>query len=112
MQTDALARTLSNLMNNGVEATKNSPIRLQVTSFVSSERFGVRIQDFGCGIEPEKIPLLFQPGFSLRKPEGSGLGLYYGKSVVESQGGQLSLDSIVGEGTTVTLQMPLTLSME
>jgi nitrogen-specific signal transduction histidine kinase len=57
-------------------------------------------------IPDELKPRLFEPYFST-KTEGTGLGLAICKKIVEDQGGSIRIDSRAGEGTTVTVQLPV-----
>lgn len=105
-----LKRVLSNLVNNSLDAlAKRSEgiVKVQVRYF-NKESF-ITIQDNGQGIAPEVLPLLGRRGFSYEKNEtntGSGLGLYHAKSTIESAGGSFRINSIHGEGTTVTVTLP------
>jgi signal transduction histidine kinase len=81
--------------------------QLQVDAVSTSEPEGVHIRfaDTGLGIEPERLPLIFEPFHSTR-PEGLGLGLYISKRIIDEHGGRIDVDSHVGEGTTFTLWLP------
>jgi signal transduction histidine kinase len=65
----------------------------------------VEIRDTGRGIAPEVISQVCEPFFTTRA-EGTGLGLAIAKRYVEQNGGELALESRVGEGTAVRLQLP------
>jgi len=66
------------------------------------------IADSGCGIAKEHLPRIFEPFFTT-KPVGvgSGLGLSIAQRIVQDQGGELAIESVHGEGTTVTLTLPV-----
>ncbi|MEO1131621.1 MAG: ATP-binding protein [Cyanobacteria bacterium J06639_1] len=71
----------------------------------------VRIIDRGAGIAPERLPSIFNRFQQNERPltrdrEGTGLGLYIAKSLVESLGGTLAIDSTVGQGTTCEICLP------
>jgi signal transduction histidine kinase/putative methionine-R-sulfoxide reductase with GAF domain len=66
----------------------------------------VIIADSGCGIEPEKLPHIFEPFFST-KDTGTGLGLWISHSIVAAHHGQLLIESEPGAGTTVRVRLPL-----
>jgi len=103
---------LSELLEN---ARGYSPAGSEITIRVSTQKSMARIQviDRGCGIPAEQIPRMFQKftrgkkAFA-SKPVGNGLGLYICKGIVERGGGRLSIASVEGKGTTVTLDLPLT----
>ena len=83
----------------------NGEGRFEIT--VGSADRGVRIafRDFGQGIPDDVKPKLFKPNFST-KTDGMGLGLAIVKKTVDDLGGSVSIESILGEGTTVTLVIP------
>ena len=73
----------------------------------------IQFKDTGMGISPEDQDRLFTKFFRapqavISDPEGSGLGLYVGKSYVEGWGGKISVESTVGVGTTFTITLPIT----
>jgi signal transduction histidine kinase len=65
----------------------------------------VRIADTGVGIAAEALRELSQP-FVTTKAQGSGLGLFLTRRLLESAGGRLEITSEVGRGTTVTVALP------
>ncbi len=69
----------------------------------------VEIEDTGIGIPPEMQEKIFRIGFSdwRNGKKGSGLGLYVAQRNIENHGGSIKLSSAVGEGTTVTVRLPL-----
>ena len=68
----------------------------------------ISIIDNGVGIAEEILPVVFDPFFTTKEPgTGTGLGLAVSLSLVESMGGRMAMQSILGEGTTVTILLPL-----
>ena len=65
----------------------------------------LKIQDFGSGMSQETIEKVLSGGFTTKKT-GNGLGLSYAKKVIESHSGELEINSIVNEGTTIKIQLP------
>jgi PAS domain S-box-containing protein len=105
----ALARAVSNLVSN---ALKFTPPSGQVT--VSSEwRNGevvASIADTGPGIPPAEIPLLFEKyhrGTTSREVEGTGLGLFIAKALVEAHGGHIEVRTAPDRGANFSLVLPL-----
>ena len=75
-------------------------------------RVCVVVSDQGCGIAAEDIPKILEPFGQVRRSAhqahaGTGLGLSLSKMLTELHGGTLRIDSILDEGTTVTLRFPL-----
>jgi signal transduction histidine kinase len=63
--------------------------------------------DTGKGIPPEQLQTLFDIGFGTKKSRvGMGLGLPTAKSIIDGHGGEISIDSEVGKGTTVRISLP------
>ena len=97
---------LLNLLLNAIEAMPQGG-RLQVSTTYTSQPAGVRIAftDSGGGIAPDVLPHVFEPFYSTR-PEGLGLGLFISRNIVNQHGGQIEVDSRVGEGATFTVWLP------
>ena len=69
----------------------------------------ITVSDSGAGIAPEIIGSIFEPYFTTKGPgEGTGMGLAMVHGIVESYGGQVAVDSLVGKGTTFTIHLPVT----
>ena len=69
----------------------------------------VDVEDMGIGIPPERQEKIFRIGFSDwgNGKKGSGLGLYVARRNIENHGGRIEVTSAVGEGTTVTVRLPV-----
>ena len=106
-----MKQILINLISNGIKFTPRGG-SVKVTGQLSRKSgYLLQIIDTGIGIAPADIPKAlarFQQvdGQLNRTYEGSGLGLPLSKSLVEAHDGSLELESIVGEGTTVTARLP------
>ncbi len=111
---DRLVQVITNLLSN---ALKFAPAgHGQVTASLQRQNDAVllRIRDNGPGIAPDKQTLIFEKFTQLSrretgKPEGSGLGLYITKTIVEQHGGQLRVESRPGEGAMFEVRLPLNL---
>jgi signal transduction histidine kinase len=66
----------------------------------------IRVADDGSGIPPDLLPRIFEPRFSTTT-SGSGLGLAIVRRLVESWGGEIEVDSEVGQGTTILVRLPV-----
>jgi len=108
----AMRQVLLNLLTNAVKFTDAGGV---VRVAVDTEREGrlhIRVSDSGAGIAPEDIDRVLQPlhqadaRTSRDTEEGSGLGLAISRELVELHGGTLRLDSALGAGTTVTIELP------
>lgn len=81
-----------------------------VTTFQAKNRVTMMVNDTGDGIAPEVVPTVFEPFTTTKEEEGAsaGLGLHCALKAVEGHGGTIKLRSKPGEGTTVTVMLPLT----
>jgi signal transduction histidine kinase len=104
-----LKRTLSNLINNSVEAFSSNvgTVTVSVASDIDSHK--ISVQDNGKGIPIHVQEKLGQKGITHGKSgtqSGTGLGIYHAKMTVEALGGQFKIFSDEGKGTLVTLDFP------
>jgi signal transduction histidine kinase len=101
-----LQRVIANLVINAAQAMSGrGHITITITQHDGQARIGVT--DDGPGIQPEVLPHIFDTHFTT-KPQGTGLGLSSCKLIVEGlHGGQLTCDSVPGQGTTFTVDIPL-----
>ncbi|RRA50165.1 HAMP domain-containing protein [Acidipila sp. EB88] len=101
----ALRSIFENLLSNAIRNTPSGGyIRLAATESKRVVHF--RIEDTGRGIEPERLNMIFGR-FTSGSSEGTGLGLALVRRLVESQGGQISVVSQLGTGTTFTFTLPV-----
>jgi signal transduction histidine kinase len=100
----ALGRVYRNLLINAIQATAPGG-EVTIATEATAERVRVRVRDTGCGIAPDRIGAIFDD-FVTTKRRGLGLGLAISKKIVEQLGGQISVSSDVGKGTTFVLEFP------
>ncbi|HEX7128147.1 MAG TPA: ATP-binding protein [Thermodesulfobacteriota bacterium] len=102
-----LAQALLSLVDNAREAI-TPPGEIAVETGPDPERPGwvcLRVRDTGRGIPPERHEAIFDPLYTT-KPAGTGLGLAVTAAIVREHGGQISVESRDGEGTTFTVRLP------
>ena len=109
---DQLRQVVSNLVDNSIKYSKEGGGEVVISLQEEKEDILVRVSDEGLGISDEDIPYVFDTAYrspSVRsvKRTGSGLGLAIAKRVVEQHGGTVKVQSKVGEGTTVSFNVPL-----
>jgi signal transduction histidine kinase len=106
----ALRSILDNLLSNAVRYTPaGGEIQLEADEVKDKIQFSVR--DTGRGIEAEKLPGIFER-FGSGGEEGTGLGLALVRRLVESLGGQISVESRLGHGTTFRFALPVAIATE
>jgi hypothetical protein len=101
------SRILSNLLNNAIEAIDDSGL-VTMSLHASENALQLRITDTGRGIPDDVLHRLGKRGFSTKRntDSGSGLGLWHAIETVRQWRGQLSVETKVGKGTTVTIELP------
>lgn len=100
-----LRRALLNLVQNAAEAMpQGGTVILAAQS--TADQVQLQVRDTGSGIAPERLSQLFEP-LHTTKPGGTGLGLYIVQEVATAHGGQVTVQSVEGQGTTFTLMLPL-----
>jgi signal transduction histidine kinase len=99
-------QVLSNLVGNAIKYT-GSGGQVTLRLGASGERVSCSVADTGKGIEPEHLPRLFERYWQVdRKRDGLGLGLYISKGIVEAHGGDITVTSAPGEGSTFAFTLP------
>ena len=110
-----LRQILSNLLSNAIKFTAQGGVELHVSfppQTDGSIRLRFSVQDTGVGIAPERVALLFQPyaqadNSVARRYGGTGLGLAISRDLARLLGGDLTLTSVPGQGTTFILEIPV-----
>ncbi len=102
-----LLQVLVNLQMNGIHAmNEEGTLKVKSEDWLDDQKhpLGVMIsvQDFGCGISKENLNKIFSPFFTTRR-FGSGLGLSVSQSIVRGLGGEIHVESTLGQGSTFTL---------
>jgi two-component system, OmpR family, sensor histidine kinase KdpD len=112
---DQLERAFGNLIENANRYSNGAPVSIRARAVGS--RLVVRIVDQGAGIHEEERQRIFEPFY--RAPgaaggprSGSGLGLAIAKGFIEANGGEISVESLPGQGTTFVVMFPLAASGE
>ena len=85
---------------------------MRVRCEVREHLLAILVEDEGPGIDPEMLEAIFEPFVQLstgltRKAEGSGLGLAISRELARLMGGDVTVDSTAGKGSTFTLTLPL-----
>ena len=100
-----LNRCLINLIQNSIEAmTKGGEISIAISKETSQA--SIQVIDQGAGIPEDRLNKLGEPFYST-KEKGTGLGLMICQKIIKNHGGKIDFSSIVNEGTTVTITLPL-----
>ena len=102
---------LLNLVTNAEQALAGQP-RKEVTISASrtSESIRIVVADTGSGMESATQDRVFELFFTTKQGQGTGLGLSLSYSIIQSHGGQLTVESAIGKGTRFTITLPLSTS--
>jgi PAS domain S-box-containing protein len=105
---DRVGQVLDNLLGNAAKHTPAaSPISLALSA--TDESVTVSVTDSGPGIDPDAIPHLFDRFYRANRQadaSGLGFGLYISRMLMDAHGGQISVDSRLGQGSTFTITLP------
>ena len=94
-----------NLLLNAAQALEPGGV-ISVDVRTDDQAVDVSIRDTGVGIAEELLEQVFEPLFSTRS-DGTGLGLTIAGRIAESHGGEIQIESRLGEGTSVTVRLPV-----
>ena len=108
-----LRKILSHLVDNAIDFTESGrvDVRVRVEGSEGSGELVVEVADTGCGIEAEHLENVFEPFYqvdatSTRRHQGAGVGLAVCRSLARSFGGDVTVESAAGRGSTFTVRLP------
>ncbi len=105
----ALEQVLSNLLSNAVKYAPGAP-EIDVVARGEGKQVVISVRDRGLGIDEEDLPRMFGRFFRAKTSAGivgTGIGLNLVKTLVEMHGGSIAIESKKGEGTTLTIRLPV-----
>jgi len=105
-----LEQVMKNLLSNAFKFTKDGAIRINIDS--KDDKLIIVVKDSGIGIPNDKLETIFEAfkqvdGSISREYGGTGLGLSISKNIVDILGGEITVESELGEGTSFILSLPL-----
>ncbi len=107
---EQLRQVLANLLGNSIDAIDANPMqesgRIDVAVDLTADKAILTWRDNGIGM-PEQTARDVFTAFYTTKDEGNGLGLYINKTIVNAHGGDISIRSALGSGTSITITLPL-----
>ena len=104
---DKFKQVLLNLYLNALEAMKDGGALIVKLSRTDAGTVNIIISDSGVGIDKMNLGNIFDPFFT-GKPSGTGLGLSIVHKIIEAHDGEITVKSAPGEGTTVSVLLPIT----
>ncbi|MFQ5885574.1 MAG: ATP-binding protein, partial [Thermoplasmata archaeon] len=103
-----LREVITNLVLNAIDAMPNGGT-LTIKTETDRRINKIHIQDTGMGIPPENLERVFQPFFTTKESNSSGLGLSVSYGIVRRHGGSVKVKSELGKGTIFTIELPVSL---
>lgn len=105
---ERLGQVITNLVSNALKYTRVGRVLVSTGLEPTGERVWLRVEDTGIGIPAEDLPHIFDRFYRAQNVSqmtiaGTGLGLNIAKEIIEMHGGEISIESEVGVGTTVTV---------
>ena len=111
IDSDRIAQVLDNLLDNAIRySPAGGEVRLAFEW--DADQVACRVTNEGPGIPPEHLPFIFERFYRVNQARGrgeggSGLGLSIARGLVVAHGGRIAASSIEGQGTTITIWLPI-----
>jgi len=103
---EQLRQVCWNIARNSLKAMPNGGIFRISLAEVDDNRLRLAFTDTGCGMSPEQVERLFEPFTSTTGGTGLGLSIVY--QIIRDHNGTINVRSRLGEGTTITIELPVT----
>jgi PAS domain S-box-containing protein len=105
---ERIAQVFGNLVSNAIKFCRPGD-RIEITGKKDGTMARFVVRDTGPGIGAEALPHIFEPYYSAKQhaKQGTGLGLYISKGIIEAHGGTITAESTEGHGATFTITLPL-----
>lgn len=110
MDAEAIHRAILNVVTNAIDATHSNQggkVQIRMKVINDSNQIAIIVQDDGCGIPDDQLQKIFSVFHSSKGNRGTGLGLPVSQKILREHGGDITVTSKVGEGTTFTLLWPI-----
>ncbi len=106
VDTTQMRRVVHNLVINAMQASQRRGGKVSVRGTANEQAVTLTVTDNGVGIPVDRLPIIFEPYYTT-KEEGTGLGLAISKRIVEEHAGTIRAESVIGKGSTFTVQLPV-----
>ncbi len=107
-----LTNLINNLVDNALKYSKDDSFQLKISTKTIGKSIRIQVEDHGIGMNKETLARVFEKFYrahtgNVHNVKGFGLGLSYVKTMVEAHEGKVKADSVVGKGSTFTIDFPL-----
>ncbi len=108
IDTKGIYRCVLNLVSNALDACngKKDAVVIVSTNTGNAGEVVIRISDKGCGMDEATVNSIFEPFFSKKGSDGTGLGLSVTRKIVEEHTGRIEVDSAINVGSTFSIYLP------
>jgi signal transduction histidine kinase len=108
-----LRQVVLNLASNAIKFTEKGEVTISCSPIRGGSKVRLAVQDTGIGISPAALGYIFEAfrqadGSTTRQFGGTGLGLTIAKKLIELQGGEVAVESVIGHGSTFSFTLPAT----
>src|SRR6266702_1071321 len=107
-----ISQIVLNLVSNALKFTEQGSVVIRCTLLEGYEMLRISVHDSGIGISPAALGYIFEAfrqadGSTTRRFGGTGLGLTIARKLIELQGGEVAVESVVGQGSTFSFTLPI-----
>lgn len=109
VEAELMEHVITNLLSNAAQASPPGAVvtvKTRVADTAEGQKAEIAVIDRGSGIDPKHLETIFNPFFTT-KPEGVGLGLAIVSKIVDEHGGQIMVESTLGEGSVFRVYLPV-----
>jgi signal transduction histidine kinase len=111
LDSDKIQQSIINILHNAIKYTQEEGA-IKVELYKENDFAAIKIEDNGCGIPEDELEFIFERFYRVdkarsRQTGGTGLGLPIAKQIIVLHQGHISVESVVGKGTTFTILLPI-----
>ena len=105
---DQIKQVLLNIIKNAIDSISQDEGEITMNISKTPSDLILEVKDTGRGIEAENIKSIYDPFYTTKGKEGTGLGLSVSYGIIKNHQGNIKIESTIGKGSTVTLTLPIT----
>ncbi len=102
-----LQQVFLNILNNAIDAMHENNHTTISTDQPDPDHVRIRFADNGCGMDEDTRNHIFEPFYTTKQNQGTGLGMFIIYGIVKRHGGEIQVESETGTGTTITIILPV-----